>query len=147
MVALTKLIQRPLDIAEDGRGQILLHGFIKDGIINQDAEDPLSLGPFFPVRETMLYYVIKFSTQVLSISYLASRLPSWIKWAAAGRILSVTSLAPLNVLAGPILTTMAASNLAASALMVAFLCLSLNITNARRNDETTCPSNYHNWPH
>lgn len=53
MVALAKLIQRPLDIAEDGRGQILLHGFVKDGIINQDAEDPLSLGSFFS-RETML---------------------------------------------------------------------------------------------
>ena len=46
-----------------------------------------------------------------------------MKWAAAGRILSVTSLAPLSVLAAPILTTIAASNLAASALTVAFLCL------------------------
>ena len=42
---LAQLIQRPLDVADHGRGQILLHGFVKDGVGNQDAEDPLSLGP------------------------------------------------------------------------------------------------------
>lgn len=59
--------------------------------------------------------------------YLVSRLPSWMKWAAAGRILSVISLAPLNDLAGPILCTMAASNLAASARTAAFLWLSSSV--------------------
>lgn len=45
-------IQRPLDVADGGRRQILLHGLVENGILDDDAENLLGLGPVKQTNKT-----------------------------------------------------------------------------------------------